>query len=132
MSAADPRRSGTVVGVGGARWFLPSHVALRVARLPTLTPVPGAPVELLGVAHVEGEIVPILAPRPNVTVGRAVICEQMGERVGVAVDEILHAGVVEADPNLAGGVRFEGRSVPTLDVAGLCSRVQRAAWRSSG
>jgi chemotaxis signal transduction protein len=129
MSDERAQRSGTVFAIGDERWFLPAKVAMRVARVASVTKVPGAPPELVGIAHVEGEILPILAPRAKApSPARAVVCDHMGEHVGVAVDEILHAGLVDADPDLADAVRFEDRSVRTLDLAALCARVQRLMY----
>jgi hypothetical protein len=52
------RTGGIVVRVDGALRFLPAAVALRVAPPPRVTPVPGAPSELLGITIHEGVIVP--------------------------------------------------------------------------
>jgi chemotaxis signal transduction protein len=129
MSGAGDRPAGTVVRVGGERWFLPASAAKRVARLPPLTRVPGAPADLLGIGQVAGEIVPVLAVRPGLsTPAVVVVVAHLGEQVAIAVDEVLHTGAVDADEAHVGAVAWGGTPVYALDVAALCARAQRSGW----
>lgn len=53
--------SGIAVRNEEGEFFLPQGVAVRVAPIPELTMVPGAPREVLGVALHEGEVILVLA-----------------------------------------------------------------------
>jgi hypothetical protein len=118
------RTGGIVVRVDGALRFLPAAVALRVAPPPRVTPVPGAPPELVGITMHEGVIVPVLAIGSER--GEMIVCQQPAELVGVVGIEIVHTGMFETASEHEGSVRHEGQDVELLDVATVYERVQSA------
>jgi hypothetical protein len=123
MSTA--RRGGLLLSIDGAVHFLPADVALRVTPRPRVTPVPGAPPELLGVAMHEGGIVPVLAV--GSANGEMIVCQQGGELMGLVGGTIVRGGsfdVVVGEPDT---IEYEGHRVRTLDVAALYARVQSSA-----
>jgi chemotaxis signal transduction protein len=130
MSATEVRRGGVVFRAGEQHWFLPATVAGRIESMPALTAVPGAPADLAGLAHVGGEIVPVLALRPGAVPapGAVVLCSHLGERVALAVDAIAHTGAVDVDPRGDGSVRWSGGRARAFDLAGLCARLHGGAW----
>lgn len=117
-------RGGIVLRVDdGALAFLPASVAVKVAPLPRITRVAGAPFELLGIALHEGEIMPVIS------IGNArkemVVCTQAGELLGLVGGTVLGTGMFEAEGD---GVTVKGAPAPLLDVAALYARVQEGAW----
>ena len=91
-------KGGVVFRVGEARYFLPATTASKVLPMPAVARVPGAPVDLVGVALVEGEMVPVVdlgvsdAPpsrravtqaRPHTAHRPMLVCTCLGERLGL-------------------------------------------------
>ncbi len=87
---------GIVFRAEGALHFLPGSVALKVVPLPSIAQVPGASDELLGIALVEGAVVPV------VSVGKSrsclLLCAYLGERVGLVGVEVVGTGRFETRP----------------------------------
>ena len=52
---------GVIFRIVDARYFLPASVASKVLPMPRVARVPGAPADLVGVALVEGEMIPVVA-----------------------------------------------------------------------
>jgi hypothetical protein len=102
--------------------FLPVAVAVRVEPPPRVTPVPGAPSELLGITMHEGAVVPVLAIGSRR--GEMIVCRNPSELVGVVGAEIVHAGMFDAAQGDAGRVRHAGQEIEPLDVAEIYGRVQ--------
>ena len=110
--------------VEGELAFLSAGIAAKIGPVPQLTRVPGAPAALLGVALYDDEIIPVLA------IGSArdamVLCDHLGERLGIVGGEIVGTGVFEVDgPDV---VVFQGERVKPLDVATLYARVRASGW----
>jgi chemotaxis signal transduction protein len=94
--------------------FLPATIAIKVLAIPDLARVPGAPPDLLGVALVDGDMVPVVA------IGHArsamIVCSYLGERLGLVGMEIVTAGRIEAG---------EGK---LFDVASVIAKLRDARW----
>jgi chemotaxis signal transduction protein len=108
-------RGGIVLRVGEKNAFIPANVALRVANVPQMTRVVGAPPELLGVALYEGAILPVIS------IGEArermVVCEHAGELLGLVGGVVVKSGMVaDADAGEA------------LDIAAIYARIQTGGW----
>jgi len=132
---------GVVFRIGDDRYFLPADVASKVLPMPGVARVPGAPPELVGVALVEGDMMPVVAVgdldgrgsrRPASTSrGRAdnrpmLVCVFMGERVGLVGLEILASGFfAPAEP---AGVMHGDVAVPLFDVAAVVARLREGRW----
>jgi hypothetical protein len=119
------RRGGLVLRVGEALWFVPASMAVHVAPTPRITPIPGAPDDLLGIALHQGAIVPVLA----IGAERAemVVCQHSGELVGVVGGRVVRSGSFDVVPDRPELVQFEGQQAPPLELAALYARVQAAA-----
>ena len=120
MTAA--RRGGVVVRVDGELRFVPASVALKVTPAPRVTPVPGAPAELVGIAVHEGNVLPVVA----VGTARAemLLCQHAGELLGVVGAEVEQTGVFDVVADRPDLVEVGGRRARPLDVAAIYARVQ--------
>jgi chemotaxis signal transduction protein len=132
---------GVVFRVGDARYFLPAAVACKVLPMPAVARVPGAPADLVGVALVEGETVPVVAvgeldgrgsrrppstSRPRADNRPLLVCNVMGERVGLVGLEILATGFFS--PAGAEGVVHGDTVVPLFDVGAVVARLREGRW----
>ncbi len=122
---AASRVGGILLRVGGVLRFVEASVAVRIAAGPRITPVPGGPAELLGVAMHEGTIVSV------VSVGSArtemIVCQHAGELLGVVGGEVVCTGSFDAATSLPDAVEHDGERVPSLDVAAIYDRVMASA-----
>ncbi|MGH7435053.1 MAG: hypothetical protein ACRENE_05200, partial [Polyangiaceae bacterium] len=107
--------------------FVPAAIALRVARTPPVTPVPGAPAGLLGIALHEGGVVPVLEIGP--ARGDMIVCRSDGELVALLGGEGFVTGVFTTAGDGLDLVEHEGRRHALLDVAALCATIGAAAGR---
>ena len=88
-------------------YFLPAAIATKVLPMPRVARVPGAPIALVGVALVDGEMVPVVAigdldargsrrppsgERPRADNRPMLVCTYLGERVGLVGLEIVATG----------------------------------------
>ena len=91
---------------------------LEVAGLGEVTPVPGAPREILGVRNLRGKILPVidlaalLGTRRTEPPRRLLVAESEGRRAGLAIDEVTEVGefadpAEEAESALLLGTRLE-------------------------
>src|ERR1700758_1950231 len=123
----DVKRGGIVLRVDGELRFLPASVAGRGGSIPRVTPVPGAPPELVGIAMHEGVVLPVVA------VGSArkdlVVCQHAGELVGLVGGEVARTGVFDVGADRPELVQVDGERVRPLDVAAAYARLQSSARR---
>jgi chemotaxis signal transduction protein len=111
--------------------------------MPDVAHVPGAPEELVGVALVEGEMVPVVAigeldARASSRSGRGVagdkrtdnrpmlVCEYFGERVGLVGLEIIATGTFDAET--PEHVVHDGVAAPLFDVGAVVGRLREGRW----
>jgi hypothetical protein len=122
----DPNKiGGVIVRADGALRFVPASVAIRVAPPPRITPVPGAPPELVGVAMYEGAILPVVAI--GSARGEMIVCQHATEVIGLVGAEVLSTGTFEVAAGSEDRVLLKGEGVETLDVAAIYARVQANA-----
>jgi chemotaxis signal transduction protein len=119
------KRGGIVLRVDQALYFVPASAALRIAPAPRVTLVPGGPPDLVGIAMLEGTIVPVVSIGP--ARAEMVVCQHAGEPVGLIGAEVVRTGVFEVSEGRPEAVVHEGQSVRPLDVATIYARVQAGA-----
>ena len=125
----ESKRGGILLRDGETLFFVPATIALRVAPLPEVTRVPGAPSELLGIAQLEGGILPVVAigpdrPKPG---GALLVCTYLGEEIGLVGAQIVGTGSYE--PHEDGtSVLYEGKAARILDLAPVYARLQSGHW----
>ena len=139
---------GVLFRVGEQLYFLPATTASKVLPMPAVARVPGAPVELVGVALVEGEAVAVVAlgdlesraqrrlsgdPKDRNDRGgvRAdnrpmLVCTYLGERVGLVGLEIVTTGRF-ASP-AAGIFEHAGARAVLFDVGEVFRRLREHRW----
>lgn len=105
---------GVVFRTGESLCFLPATIAIKVTPVPDVARVPGSPRELLGVALVDGDMVPVIA------VGTArtamIVCSYLGERVGLVGMDVVAAG------------RVDTTEAKLFDVATEVAKLRVAPW----
>lgn len=121
--------------------FLPATIASKVLPMPGVARVPGAPAELVGVALVEGEMVPVVALGDLDTRGsrrlspneraRAdnrpmLLCSYLGERVGLVGLEIIATGRFESSDSET--ITHGGALAELFDVGAVFSRLREHRW----
>ncbi len=126
MTGEGARHGGLVFRAGGALTFAPVSAVVKLVVMPKVARVPGAPPSLLGVALVDGEAIPVVAL--GTSRAHMLVCIYLGERLGLVGIESLASGTFPADPTSPEGVRYEGASVPALDLAKVYSSLQRSPW----
>ncbi|MGH7271404.1 MAG: chemotaxis protein CheW [Polyangiaceae bacterium] len=116
------RSNGVLVRVGGALKFLPASVVVCIAHTPRITPVPGAPAELLGVTLHDGMVVPVVAI--GSLLREMIICHHAGESLGLLGGEVVHAGSFDAFPARPDEIEYAEQRVDALDLVAICARIQ--------
>ena len=121
----EPRRGGIVLDDGSHLFFVPAHVAEKVAPIPDIARVPCAQPELVGIALHEGAILPVVAIGP----ARAamLVISYMGEPIGLVGATVVATGSFEAAGDGA-SVRHDGRIAKPLDLPGIYARMQAGSW----
>lgn len=126
--------------------FIPAEVAIRLAALSSLTPVPGAPSPVAGIALADGAVVTVLelgesiagagGAKPSYDSGedwivpgadRAVLCHLGGFDVALTGATVLATGVFEVAPE-CDDVLWQGEVVPVIDVRALYAQADAAMW----
>lgn len=141
---------GVLFRVAEQLYFLPATIASKVLPMPGVARVPGAPAELVGVALVEGEMVPVVAigdldartsrrppSRPREGAGPLaersrtdnrpmLVCTYLGERVGLVGLEIVATGRFDSsDPSK---IEHAGAHAALFDVGAVFSRLREHRW----
>ena len=126
--AKEAKRGGLLVRAEEALRFLPASVTVKVAPLPEVARVPGAPAELLGIALLDGAILPIVAIGAEAAEATSVIvCSYLGEEIGLVGLSVLETGHFEVDPDGV-SVRYRGEHARALDLAPIYARLQSGPW----
>ena len=131
-----------VFRVGNERFAVELAAVHEVIEAPALQAVPDAPPTLLGVTRLRGEFVPIHDLRPILragggTIGGALLFERQGRTIGLAIDDVYDAMLVEeqelrpapgmegSDALLIGLVRRGSDLIAVLDADALLAAVRR-------
>jgi hypothetical protein len=122
----EPKRGGIVLADGERAYFVPAELAQKVVPTPQVARVPGAHADLVGIAQVEGVVVPVVAigqgPR-----NAMLVVEYKGEPIGLVGADVLATGAFEAAGDGA-SVRHDGRIAKPLDLASIYARLQAGSW----
>ncbi|WEN14588.1 chemotaxis protein CheW [Rhodanobacter sp. AS-Z3] len=142
-ASAQASRQWLSFQIGAQLYAVPLIAVNEVIRDGDVTPVPGAPDDVLGVRHLRGRIVPVLdgcrrmgVPQPtkDLTRVRIVMLVHGGHLVGVRVDaigELLSTDGITIEPPppgrasrsddpVTGVMSWQGGFVAMLDVSRLC------------
>ncbi|HKA66753.1 MAG TPA: chemotaxis protein CheW [Solirubrobacterales bacterium] len=117
MSATHVR-----VRAGGEHYALPVERVREIAKIGQITPVPGAPAEVLGVWNLRGDVMAVidlatlLGLDRGAELGRIVVAEEGDLRAGLAVESVVDVG------SLPGAL--EAADSEYLSAAVLLDRVQ--------
>lgn len=144
--------SGIVFRIGESAFFLPATVADKLLPMPMVARVPGGPPDLVGVALVEGETVPVVAVGDSDRIARAraalaatpggqaagggapsrtrdnlpmLVCTHLGERIALVGLDVIATGRFEAaDGKVSWGA---GKARP-FDVGAVVARLREGRW----
>jgi purine-binding chemotaxis protein CheW len=92
--------------VADRRIDLPAESVRKIARLPTLSALPGAAPSVLGVANIDGGVVAVVSARGLLGLAEAenaddplvVVVERGRRRIGLLVDRPIEAGDAGGEP----------------------------------
>ncbi|MBS0152655.1 MAG: purine-binding chemotaxis protein CheW [Nitrospira sp.] len=135
-----------LVTLGGELFAIDLRQVLEVFELDTITPVPGMPPSLVGVANVRGTVVPLadlrrsLGVSPSTTSRYAVVVRHDAHQIGLLIDEVPeirwmlpedlleHSGTSRTgEPSLLSGlIRVENRVSRMLEIPALVASVEAA------
>jgi hypothetical protein len=125
MSLDVPKLGGVLLRVEGALVYVSAAETLKLAPIPIITRVPGAPEGLLGVALHEGEILPV------VEIGTRresmLVCVHAGARLGIVGGSVVEVGMFEATTD-GTSVQHGGETATLLDVTALSAKASSPSW----
>ncbi len=123
--------------VAAEAYAVPVEHALEIADLGTITPVPGAPAEILGVRNLRGRLLPVvnLAALLGITrtspPARLLVTEAAEQQAGLAIDEVTAVGELAGpteetrSPLLAGAILADGELIGLLDVPRIFAALEQ-------
>lgn len=148
-SGSDPARpvAGSrycVIALGEESLAIDLGQVREVFRLESITPVPGMPPSLVGVANLRGTVVPLADLRPSLGVPSfsvpryAVVLRQGARQIGILIEEVPEIRTIQPDdfldtslgektqhrPFLSGRLKMEGRTSGLVEVSRLLAMVE--------
>lgn len=139
-----PSRSGggEKNGALGQLALVPADRVDSIVRVPRITPVVGARLPMLGLAAVDGAVMPVLtlspdgARAPSSAPGAResasprvlVVCLHAGERIGLVGLDVVTIGHFDPDPSGPEAARVDGERVPFVDLAALAGELHARPW----
>jgi CheW-like domain len=121
----EAKRGGIVLADGERAFFVHAANAQKLVPMPEVSRVPGAHEDLVGIAQVDGVVLPV------VSIGASrramLVVEYAGEPIGIVGADVLATGAFEAAGD-GSSVRHDGRIAKPLDLAGLYARLQAGSW----
>lgn len=127
------------IGVAGETYAVPVGNVVEIAGVGEMTPVPGAPREVLGLRSLRGVIVPVIdlarlfGTSQDVPPGELLVAEVSITRAALAIDYVTDVGelpdpVEEAESEfLLGTVVYRGDLIGMIDVPAIFGSLQREA-----
>ena len=123
---APAQHGGVVFRAAGDLFFLPATIAMKVLPILEVARIPGAPSDLLGVALVEGDMIPIIALDWGHPLGTAMLlCSCLGERLGLVGLEVVATGRFK---DAQGDVIYGTETASLFDVASVIAKVREGRW----
>jgi len=116
-------QGGVVFSVDGDLFFLPATVAQRVAPVPKIGRIPGAPPDLCGLALVDGEMIPIVAVAQSRSA--MLVVQYLGERLGIVGVNVIASGRFETQHD---HVLYNSEHARLFDVSAVVARVRDTRW----
>ncbi|HSA62127.1 MAG TPA: chemotaxis protein CheW [Nitrospiraceae bacterium] len=133
-----------LITIGGELFAIDLRHVREVFELESITPVPGMPASLVGVANLRGTVVPLADLRPSLGVASsaapkyAVVVRHGAQQVGILIDDVpeirtIHQddmlaastrGVTDGRPFLSGLVKIENRMSGMVEVSRLLASVE--------
>jgi purine-binding chemotaxis protein CheW len=146
MGRAAPIRNVIVFALGSARYAVELRWVREVFALGHVTPVPRAPVAVLGVVNLRGAIVSVLdlealigrrapdAPAPPAQAGEsAILLEVEGVSAALRVSSVVEvSSLTPAEGDAKALIDSSGRQVPLADPPELLARALHGAQSAAG
>lgn len=143
VRSAGPSRI-CLITLGGEFFAIDLRHVREVFELESITPVPGMPASLVGVANLRGTVVPLADLRPSLGVSvsatpkYAVVVQHGTQQVGILIDNVpeiltIHPddmlaestrGVTDTRPFLSGLLKIENRLSGMLEVSRFLASVE--------
>lgn len=136
-----------LMSLGGELFAVDLRQVREVFEPESVTPVPGMPAMLVGVANLRGTVMPLADLRPSLGVSShgdqklAVVVRHGQQQVGILIDEVpeirtIHSddlvsaasrGLAETRPFVSGLAKIEERMSSVMDVSKLLACVEGVA-----
>ncbi len=133
-----------LITLGGELFAIDLRHMREVFELGSITPVPGIPASLVGVANLRGTVVPLVDVRPalgvsdSATSKYAVVVHYGTQQVGILIDDVpeiltihpddmlaaLTRGVTDSRPFLSGRLKIVNRMSGMVEVSKLLASVE--------
>ena len=110
VKSAAPSRI-CLIALGGEFFAIDLRHVREVFELESVTPVPGMPASLIGVANLRGTVVPLADLRPSLGVSLSatpkyvVVVRHGAQQVGILIDEVPEIRTIHPDDMLAASTR---------------------------
>jgi len=129
------------VRAGAEDYAIPVESVLEIAEPGDVTPVPGAPAEVLGVRNLRGQVLPVINVATvfglpdEAPLERIVVVEDGDRTAGLAVEAVLDVAELaepagDSDSSLlAGTVLSDGTLIGVVDVRALLDAIQAGEAR---
>lgn len=135
-----------LISLGGELFAIDLRHVREVFELESVTPVPGMPASLVGVANLRGTVVPltdlrsVLGVTATASPKYVVVVRHGAQQIGILIDEVpeirtIHAddllaatapGVTESRPFLSGLVKIGDRMSGVVEISRLLASVEGA------
>jgi purine-binding chemotaxis protein CheW len=136
-----------LVTLGGEFFAIDLRYVREVFEIEAITPVPGMPASLVGVANLRGTVIPLADLRPSLGLPAsdapkyAVAVRHGTQQVGILIDDVpeiraIHPddvlaastrGVTDSRPFLAGLLKIENRMSGVMEISRLLASVEGTA-----
>ena len=133
-----------LITLGGELFAIDLRHVREVFELESITPVPGMPASLVGVANLRGTVVPLADLRPSLGVSASatakyvVVVRHGTQQVGILIDDVpeirtIHPndmvaastrGVADSRPFLSGLLKIKNRMSGMVEVSKLLASVE--------